>query len=320
MSFHSEPISKGTVVRVGRYFQKGSIRPFVASASQGIFDWLIFDRSETPSKIRSAVKRSIHSGLDSDFCAAASILETFLEGSPSFLVDVQDHRLPADLLQSPLPSPVQPRTFICVGLNYSDHARESNMELPSRPLLFAKSANAVAGHNSEVSIPPSCDQPDFEAELAVVIGKRCRHVREHDAMNYVLGYTCANDISARNFQFADGQWYRGKSCDGFGPLGPWIVTKTEIPDHRNLNIRGRLNGEVMQNSSTRNLIFAVPELIEFISSSITLEPGDVIATGTPPGVGFARKPPIYLKDGDTFEVEIEGIGNLSNTIRGGNNG
>jgi 2-keto-4-pentenoate hydratase/2-oxohepta-3-ene-1,7-dioic acid hydratase in catechol pathway len=156
---------------------------------------------------------------------------------------------------------------------------------------------------------------DYEAELAVVIGRRCKSVSAADAMEQVFGYTNFNDISARDFQFADGQWQRGKSCDTFAPMGPFIATRDEIADPHGLPIRFRLNGETLQDSNTSQLIFKVPELIEFISQSIALEPGDVIATGTPPGVGFARKPPIFMKEGDIAEVEIDGLGVLSNPVQ-----
>jgi 2-keto-4-pentenoate hydratase/2-oxohepta-3-ene-1,7-dioic acid hydratase in catechol pathway len=163
-------------------------------------------------------------------------------------------------------------------------------------------------------LPAVSTQVDFEAELAVVIGRRAKNVKAGDAMNYVFGYTNFNDVSARDFQFADGQWQRGKSCDTFAPMGPYIATADEIADPHALRIQFRLNGETMQDSTTAELIFRIPELIEFLSASITLEPGDVIATGTPPGVGFARKPPVFMKDGDVAEVEIEGLGVLINPV------
>lgn len=213
-----------------------------------------------------------------------------------------------------LASFTRPGKILCVGLNYHDHAIESNMPVPTSPVLFSKHPTSVVGNGDTVIIPPGATQVDYEAELAVVIGRTASRVAEADAMDYVLGYTCMNDVSARDFQFADGQWHRGKSCDTFAPLGPWIVTKDEIPDPHALRIRLRLNGETMQDSSTSQLIFKIPALIAFISTFITLEPGDVIATGTPPGVGFARKPPVYLKPGDRMEVEIDGIGVLENTL------
>jgi 2-keto-4-pentenoate hydratase/2-oxohepta-3-ene-1,7-dioic acid hydratase in catechol pathway len=209
---------------------------------------------------------------------------------------------------------LRPGKLICVGLNYRDHAAESNMPIPESPVIFSKFTTAVVGSDQPVLLPTTSNKVDYEAELAVVIGRRAKHVQREQALDYVLGYTCFNDISARDFQFADGQWQRGKSCDTFAPMGPYIATSDEIRDPHNLSIKLRLNGQTMQDSNTDQLIFGVPELIAFLSETITLEPGDVIATGTPPGVGFARNPPVFLKRGDRMEVEIEGLGALVNTV------
>lgn len=208
-----------------------------------------------------------------------------------------------------------PGKIICIGLNYRDHAEESGMEMPKSPIMFSKFSSCTIGSGDAILIPEKSEKVDFEAELAVVIGRKAKNVKAEDAMNYVFGYTNFNDVSARDFQFNDGQWARGKSCDTFAPMGEFVATTDEIPDPHNLQIQFRLNGETLQNSSTDQLIFKIPELIEFLSASITLEPGDIIATGTPPGVGFARKPPIFLKDGDVCEVEIEGLGILSNPVK-----
>ena len=213
---------------------------------------------------------------------------------------------------APIP---QPNKIICIGLNYRDHVEESGAESPKSPIIFSKFNTCVIGANEAILLPQGSEQVDYEAELAVVIGKKAKNIAKETAMEYVFGYTNFNDVSARDFQFADGQWTRGKSCDTFAPTGEFVATKDEISDPHNLRIQFRLNGETLQNSNTKELIFKIPELIEFLSKSITLEPGDVIATGTPPGVGFARKPPIFLKDGDTAEVEIEGLGILSNPVR-----
>lgn len=210
----------------------------------------------------------------------------------------------------------RPGKLICIGLNYRDHAAESNMPIPERPVVFSKFSTAVIGPGEAVIVPATSEQVDYEAELAVVIGRRAKNVGAQNAFDHVLGYTCFNDVSARDFQFADGQWQRGKSCDTFAPMGPFIVTTDEIPDPHKLAIKLRLNGETMQDSNTDQLIFGVPELIAFLSETITLEPGDVIATGTPPGVGFARKPPVFLKAGDSMEVEIETIGMLGSKVQG----
>jgi 2-keto-4-pentenoate hydratase/2-oxohepta-3-ene-1,7-dioic acid hydratase in catechol pathway len=209
----------------------------------------------------------------------------------------------------------RPGKLICIGLNYRDHAAESNMAIPERPVVFSKFSTAVIAPGEPVVVPATSEQVDYEAELAVVIGRRAKNVSANDAFDYVLGYTAFNDVSARDFQFADGQWQRGKSCDTFAPMGPSIVTADEIPDPHKLSIKLRLNGQTMQDSSTEQLIFGVPELIAFLSETITLEPGDVIATGTPPGVGFARKPPVFLKAGDEMEVEIEKIGVLNSVVK-----
>lgn len=214
-------------------------------------------------------------------------------------------------ITAPIPMPGK---IICVGLNYRNHAIESKMEIPKSPVIFSKFSTCIIGSNEAVIIPRNSKQVDFEAELAVVIGKKAKNVTKADAMNYVFGYANFNDVSARDFQFADGQWQRGKSCDTFAPFGEFIVTKDEIENPHKLQIQFRLNGTVLQNSSTEELIFTIPELIEFLSQSITLEPGDIIATGTPPGVGFARNPPIFLKDGDVMTVEIEGLGTLTNRV------
>lgn len=208
----------------------------------------------------------------------------------------------------------RPGKIICIGLNYRDHAEESGMAIPKSPIIFSKFGTCVIDPNDSILVPKGSEQTDYEAEFAFVIGKTAKHVKAENAMDHVFGYTNFNDVSARDFQFADGQWVRGKSCDTFAPMGEFIATKDEIEDPHELRIQFRLNGETMQDSKTDQLIFKIPELIEFLSKSITLEPGDIIATGTPPGVGFARKPPVYLKDGDVCEVEIEGLGILRNTV------
>ena len=208
----------------------------------------------------------------------------------------------------------RPGKIVCVGLNYRDHAAESGLAVPKTPVIFSKFASCVIAPGEPVVIPPSSDKVDYEAELAVVIGRRASHVTADHAYDYVLGYTAFNDVTARDFQFGDGQWQRGKSCDTFAPMGQTIVTTDEIPDPHTLRISLTVNGIVMQDSNTSQLIFRVPELIAFITDSITLEPGDVIATGTPAGVGFARKPPVFLKPGDRMEVNIAGIGGLGNPV------
>lgn len=215
------------------------------------------------------------------------------------------------MICAPVP---RPGKIVCVGLNYRDHAMESGMAIPKSPVIFSKFSSCAIGSGDQIVIPKGSDETDYEAELAFVIGRRAKNVGRDDALNYVFGYTNFNDVSARDFQFADGQWQRGKSCDTFAPMGAFIATADEITDPQKLSIQLRLNGNVMQDSNTNQMIFGVAELVEFLSGFITLEPGDVVATGTPPGVGFARKPPVYLNDGDVAEVEIEGLGILSNPV------
>ena len=215
-------------------------------------------------------------------------------------------------LSSPVP---RPGKIICIGLNYRDHAAESGMDIPKSPITFSKYSACAVGPNEPILIPEGCTQLDYEAELAFIVGRRARNVSRDTALDYVFGYANFNDVSARDFQFADGQWQRGKACETFAPMGEFVATVDEIADPQDLSIKLRLNGETMQDSNTCQMIFGVAELIEFLSRHITLEPGDVVATGTPPGVGFARKPPVYMKDGDRVEVEIAGLGILSNPVK-----
>lgn len=215
-------------------------------------------------------------------------------------------------------APIVARTILCIGLNYKQHAAETGAKIPEYPILFMKSLGALQNPNDPIVIPRIEPlQVDYECELAVIIGKTAKDVSRDAALDYVLGYTCANDVSGRNWQKAKGggQWCRGKSFDTFCPLGPYLVTADEVPDPNNLRIKTILNGDVMQDSTTADMIFDVRELVCFLSQGTTLPPGTVILTGTPPGVGFARKPPIFLKHGDEVVVEIEGIGRLCNPVR-----
>jgi 2-keto-4-pentenoate hydratase/2-oxohepta-3-ene-1,7-dioic acid hydratase in catechol pathway len=216
-----------------------------------------------------------------------------------------------------LECPVASRKIVAVGLNYKDHAIEAGLKIPSTPLCFAKFSSSLSGPFDPIQLPAEDSQVDFEGELGVIIGRKGRCVGENDAMEHVAGYVVFNDVSARKWQFDDGQWTRGKSCDTFAPNGPFLVTADEVPDPGALRITTRLNGEIMQDSSTNQLIFSIPKIVSYFSHSFTLDPGDLIATGTPPGVGFSRKPPVYLKDGDVVEVEIEGIGRISNRVQRG---
>ena len=210
----------------------------------------------------------------------------------------------------------RPGKIICVGLNYRDHAEEQGVDLPERPLLFAKWPNTLIGPGEPIVIPPITKQVDYEAELGVVIGRRVRGTSAENGLDAVAGYLCLNDVSARDLQFSDGQWVRGKSLDTFLPVGD-LVPASEVPDPQSLPIRAILNGETMQDSNTSNQIFGVAEVVAFISQAITLEPGDLIITGTPAGVGAFRKPPVWLQPGDEITIEIEGLGSITNPVTAG---
>lgn len=215
-----------------------------------------------------------------------------------------------------LPLIPKPEKIICVGLNYADHARESGAQVPAEPVFFCKFPTAVLAPEAPIVLPRVSSEVDYEGELVLVIGRGGRHIAKAQAREHVAAYCCGNDVSARDWQLRKpgGQWLLGKSFDGFAPFGPALVTADEIDDPGNLRIQTRLNGRVMQDSSTQQLIFHVDELISYISDVCTLAPGDVIFTGTPPGVGFARKPPVFLKAGDTVEVEIDKLGVLRNAV------
>ncbi len=206
-----------------------------------------------------------------------------------------------------------PEKIVCVGLNYRDHAEEQGVALPERPLLFAKWANTLIGDGDPIRIPPVTKQVDYEAELGVVIGRRASRVAADDALEFVRGYVVANDVSARDLQFSDGQWVRGKSLDSFLPVGE-LVPAAELPDPQTLPIRAVLNGETMQDSNTSNMVFGVAEIVSFVSQAITLEPGDLIITGTPAGVGAFRKPPVWMQPGDKITIEIDGVGSITNPV------
>jgi 2-keto-4-pentenoate hydratase/2-oxohepta-3-ene-1,7-dioic acid hydratase in catechol pathway len=223
----------------------------------------------------------------------------------------------------PLPQPVRllapipsPEKVLCIGLNYADHARESGMALPSEPVLFNKFPTAVTAHDEPIVLPALSRQVDYEAELVVIIGRGGRHIPKDRARSHIAAYCCGNDVSARDWQLhkPGGQWLAGKTFDSFAPCGPWLVTADEVPDPGNLRIQLRLNGRVMQDSSTARFIFPIEELVSYVSGICTLSPGDLLFTGTPPGVGFARKPQIFLQPGDVVEVEIERLGVLRNPV------
>jgi 2-keto-4-pentenoate hydratase/2-oxohepta-3-ene-1,7-dioic acid hydratase in catechol pathway len=218
------------------------------------------------------------------------------------------------MLDAPLTAPSK---VACVGLNYHDHCRETGMAAPERPLIFAKFASSLIGPDTSIEWPDGLtDQVDWEAELAVVIGRRIRNANEREALDAVFGYTAANDVSARDLQFADQQWVRAKSIDTFCPVGPVIVTPDEFGDPQDKRLISRVNGETMQDSTSTEMIFGVGEILSFLSRACTLEPGDLILTGTPWGVGGFRDPPVFLSAGDTVEIEVEGIGVLANNVGG----
>ena len=231
-------------------------------------------------------------------------LLTLQTGSPSGFSEADIEFLPA----------VRPGKILAIGRNYADHAIEGGGEPPKAPLIFAKLSNALSAHNAPIVLPTVSETIDWEAELAIVIGRRAKAVNEADALDYVFGYTLMNDVTARDLQRKDGQWTRGKGLDTFAPLGPFITTRDEIEDIQNLKIEGLYNGVVTQASNTSKMIFSIAYLISYISQDITLEPGDVIATGTPEGVGFFRDPPVLLKPGDVCEVRVEKLGTLRNPV------
>lgn len=227
-------------------------------------------------------------------------------GIQPFLFDAAEVRIHAPV--------ARPQKLIGVGLNYRDHVEELKGQIPKQPLLFAMYANAIIGPEQPIIVPAMSRQVDYEAELAVVIGKRARQVSVEAAVDYVAGYTILNDVSARDLQFSDGQWLRAKSFDTFAPMGPFLVSRNSLRDGDGLDVELRLNGKTMQKSNTRNLIFKVPDLVSYISKVMTLEIGDVIATGTPGGVGFGRNPQVFMKPGDVVEIDIQGIGTLKNPV------
>ena len=251
------------------------------------------------------------SGLGTDLLSIIAAGEDGLRDARERATRADAVRLESLTLLAPLPRPPK---LICVGLNYLDHARESKMEGPSVPTIFSKFSNAVIGPGDRIVLPKNSVKPDYEAEFAFVIGRRGRHIHEERWREHVFGYTIVNDVSARDFQMATSQWLMGKTFDTFAPMGPQIVTADEIADPHSLDIRMTINGEVLQDSNTRELIFKIPALIAYLSSVFTLEPGDVVSTGTPAGVGAGRKPPRWLQPGDECVVSVQGIGELRNPV------
>lgn len=206
--------------------------------------------------------------------------------------------------------------FICIGLNYADHAAESGMAVPPEPVVFMKATSAIVGPNDDLLIPRGSEKTDWEVELGVVIGKAAKYVSEADALDYVAGYCTVHDVSERAFQIErSGQWTKGKSCDTFGPIGPWLVTKDEVADPQNLGLWLKVNGETVQNGTTKTMVYGAAFLVSYLSQFMSLHPGDIISTGTPPGVGMGMNPPRYLKAGDVVELGIEGLGSQKQTTR-----
>lgn len=253
--------------------------------------------------------------LDGPWVAAARTLASSLASDPAHLAPWRRSGVAVDAGDLRWAPPVgRPGKVVAVGLNYRDHAAEAGWQVPDSPVVFAKFASCLVGHDTPIARPAGSERVDFEAELAVVVGRRLRRADEAAARAAVFGYTIANDVSERAMQKTDGQWVRAKSCDTFGPLGPSVVTPDELPSPDDLAIRLWLNGQLCQDARTSDMIFPATMLLSWLSQSCTLEPGDVILTGTPPGVGFARRPPVYLAPGDRVEIEIEGLGRLSNTV------
>jgi 2-keto-4-pentenoate hydratase/2-oxohepta-3-ene-1,7-dioic acid hydratase in catechol pathway len=269
----------------------------VKSAGGSVSEWLLEANSTLAVINRGA--------------AAVGEIDSLLEGAPqSGQGQATAHAVDSiEFLPATFPTKI-----LAIGRNYAEHASEGGADLPKAPLLFNKLPNALSAHGAPIVLPAISEQVDFEAELAVIIGRRARRVSEADALDYIFGYSLIDDVSARDLQFGDGQWTRGKSLDTFAPLGPFITTRDEIDDVQSLKIEGVLNGQVMQSSNTSKMIFKVAYLVSYLSQGITLEPGDVIATGTPDGVGIFRKPPVLLQPGDVFEVKIEKLGTLRNPV------
>lgn len=275
---------------------------------------------ELAGQARPGVLSDVNTVLDLSTIGFPSLL-SFIEAGPEARAKAEmfkdqspqnaRHSLSEVKLLAPIP---KPRKLICVGLNYRDHAIETGSEIPAVPTIFNKFATAVIANGENIVLPKVSKSPDYEAEFAFVIGRGGRHIAAESWAEHVFGYTMVNDVSARDYQRATTQWLMGKTFDTFAPMGPWIVTADEIADPHNLDIQLDINGEMLQNSNTRELIFKVPDLIAFLSSVFTLEPGDIVSTGTPSGVGVARNPPRFLRPGDQVTVKIPAIGELSNPV------
>lgn len=274
--------------------ESGELRVGVQMAGDGIID-LVASDAQIPGTMKEILRQGPR--------ALDRIAEVVDRGN---FATASAHRLLA-----PVPDPGK---VICIGLNYRDHAEETGAPIPTEPVVFNKFSSAICGPGDAILLPPVSDRVDYEAELVVVIGERGKSIPREKAMDHVVGYTAGHDVSARDWQLEKGgrQWLLGKTFDTFAPIGPYLITKEEIADPHQLKVQFRLNGQTMQNGSTQAMIFGIDYLVSYLSQVMTLEPGDLIFTGTPPGVGMARNPPIYLKHGDECEVEIEKIGVLKN--------
>ncbi|MGE5849427.1 MAG: fumarylacetoacetate hydrolase family protein [Candidatus Methylomirabilota bacterium] len=280
-------------------------------ATRGVADFQAQANRELPADMRDFLDL-----WDESLPRVKEVLALFrgLRGTGGPLAQAVIHPLQAVRLRAPI---LNPRKIICLGLNYRDHAQETRLEIPSDPILFSKYPSAIIGPEDPILLPSVSQEVDYEAELTFLIARRGRHIPRAQALDYVAGYTIMNDVSARDYQMRKpgGQWMSGKTFDSFAPLGPALVTREDIPDPHVLDISCTVSGDRLQSSNTKHLIFPVPDIVAYCSHIFTLEPGDVIATGTPGGVGFARKPPRFLKDGDVVVIEIQGIGALRNPVR-----
>ncbi|HTI15524.1 MAG TPA: fumarylacetoacetate hydrolase family protein [Dictyobacter sp.] len=245
--------------------------------------------------------------------AGPSALSEAIETAKKLFEAKEQELLSFDEIEVGPPVP-DPDKIICLGLNYADHAAETNMALPKHPVLFPKYRNSLVGPKDNIVLPGFSEEIDYEAELAVVIGRTCKNVSEADALNYVAGYTIMNDVSARDWQFHTTQWMPGKAIDTFAPMGPGIVPAAAVGDPQTLKVYARVNGEVLQDGTTSQMIFSIAQSLAYISTVMTLVPGDIISTGTPAGVGFSRKPPVFLHAGDVVEIEVERVGKITNPV------
>ncbi|EGC37060.1 hypothetical protein DICPUDRAFT_46773 [Dictyostelium purpureum] len=290
-------------------FETSGVKRLGALLENSIVDLCLADKS-----IPSDMKSFLSSTSNDKWTKVISVLNNF-----------NNKRIPVENVK--LKAPIDnPEKIICIGLNYKEHAIESKMPIPQEPIIFSKFNNSIASQGDDIVLPKDTDQVDYEVELVVVMGKQCKNVSEKEALNYVAGYTIGNDISARDLQLGrnnGGQWLRGKSCDTFAPIGPAIIVNPDIAaltddiyfNPNSLSIKCTLNGQVVQNSTTKEFIFNVQKVISYLSSYMTLQPGDIIFTGTPSGVGFTRKPAIFLKSGDNIKCEIEELGVLVNNVK-----